>query len=436
MTSISHDFSKDGAFIKINGSQIDKTYKVKFINLENDELIYETIISENCWASSSIRATNIKVYDNDNNLIYNKNKNEDIIVHIHVLCYNEEKIIPFILDYWNEIATKVFVYDNNSTDNSIELLKNEKRFEIEIIPFGNDVLNDWFNRDFKNQIWKKSKNKCDFVIVSDFDEVIYSPNIMDELKYMKINNQTICNPISYDIISFLFPEHDKNLLPHNILNGYDNSLYRKKILFNPNEIEEINFQVGCHFNRPIGNINYYDNSNIYLFHFKMLSPDYILYRYKKYVDRLSENNKNLGLGMDDLMKAVCYNYDFSIIYNVINEMFKSKMEKSFKILDKINNNLSISKLKESNKFIDFNLSYNNQLLSISTEFTIEVKINIICVNTNEIIHSTIANFNNNIKKIVYQLTNLYDVNGDIINCILIEIKDLENNIIDNKYLFL
>ena len=45
----------------------------------------------------------------------------------YTLCYNEEIIIPYVIDYWKKIINdginlKVIVYDNHSTDNSVELL--------------------------------------------------------------------------------------------------------------------------------------------------------------------------------------------------------------------------------------------------------------------------------------------------------------------------
>ena len=38
------------------------------------------------------------------------------------LCYNESKIMPFVIDYWKQFVTHANVFDNGSTDNSREIL--------------------------------------------------------------------------------------------------------------------------------------------------------------------------------------------------------------------------------------------------------------------------------------------------------------------------
>ena len=40
-------------------------------------------------------------------------------VWIYTLCYNEIRILPFVIDYWETYADRVIVYDNGSTDGSV-----------------------------------------------------------------------------------------------------------------------------------------------------------------------------------------------------------------------------------------------------------------------------------------------------------------------------
>ena len=247
-------------------------------------------------------------------------------VDVYVLCYNEEKLVPFMLDYWAKFATNVYVLDNNSTDNSVELLLQENRFNVEIIPYNsNNELNDMMYLNLKNNIWKRSVGKCDFVVVCDFDEALYSNNIIEELNYMKNNNQTICLPTIFNIFSTYFPIHLKDKLLHEIVkNGVDYPTFGKKILFNPNEISEINYYPGAHSCRPIGNVKYYDRGNLFLFHFKYLSIEYVLSRYRLYRDRLSEVNKMYKWGFQ-------YSEEEQKTINYFNE----EVLRSFDITEKI-----------------------------------------------------------------------------------------------------
>ncbi len=227
-----------------------------------------------------------------------------IKVDVYVLCYNEEKLVPFMLDYWNEFATNVYILDNNSTDNSVYLLKQEKRFNVEIIPYdSNNELNDQKYLELKNNIWKKSIGKCDFVVVCDFDEALFSKNIMEELRYMLNNEQTICLPKIYDMYSSEFPFYAENNFLHQIVKcGIPYDAFGKRIIFNPNKISDINYVPGAHNCNPNGIVKYYNRDNLYLFHFKNLSTEYVYGRYKTYLNRMSEINKKNGWGIQYFQK--------------------------------------------------------------------------------------------------------------------------------------
>ena len=43
-------------------------------------------------------------------------------IHVYVVCWNEMDILPFCVDYWKRYAEKVVVYDNGSTDGSLEFM--------------------------------------------------------------------------------------------------------------------------------------------------------------------------------------------------------------------------------------------------------------------------------------------------------------------------
>ena len=50
-------------------------------------------------------------------------------IHAHILSWNEEKILPFTLDYYSNICEKIFIYDNMSTDSSDEIYKKYPKVE-------------------------------------------------------------------------------------------------------------------------------------------------------------------------------------------------------------------------------------------------------------------------------------------------------------------
>lgn len=56
--------------------------------------------------------------------------NDSIKIYVYTFCYNEIDILPFIIEYWKQYATKVIVYDNDSTDGSDLYLKQYDWIEV------------------------------------------------------------------------------------------------------------------------------------------------------------------------------------------------------------------------------------------------------------------------------------------------------------------
>lgn len=49
---------------------------------------------------------------------------------VYTFCYNEIQILPFVEQYWRRFASKVVVYDNGSTDGSLEFLSKVPCVEV------------------------------------------------------------------------------------------------------------------------------------------------------------------------------------------------------------------------------------------------------------------------------------------------------------------
>lgn len=219
-------------------------------------------------------------------------------IDIFTLCYNEMDIIPFVIQYWKRIARHVYVYDNGSTDGSIEYLK--KYNFIDIIPYKSDGLNDLKYIEIKNNVWKNST--ADFVIICDMDECLYSEKLNDIFDYMKNNKQTISHTWFLETISEHKPEYQQNKLYHELDNVFikPGNINDKCIIFDPKEIKSINYKPGAHTCNPEGNVSYYDKQEqnpIKVIHIKNLSLDYKLNRHIMYKNRLSSVNIKNGYGI-------------------------------------------------------------------------------------------------------------------------------------------
>ena len=224
----------------------------------------------------------------------------NLIIDIYVLCWNEEQIIPYVIDYWKYInPRKVYVYDNESTDDSRKLLLEYDKVEIIEYESDNNIRDDIYT-DIKNNCWKESD--ADFVIVCDMDECVYSDHLHEILQYMKDNNQTISHTAVLTTVSKYIQPHDVNTLYHEYNDTNIWSFYNvndKALIFSPTKIQEIEYISGAHDCSPAGVVNWYDKQNIdpiFTIHIKNLSLNYKLTRHGQYYKRLSDFNKENGLG--------------------------------------------------------------------------------------------------------------------------------------------
>ena len=220
-------------------------------------------------------------------------------IKVFTLCKNEILIAPFFVDYWKSLAdeVEVFVYDGFSTDGTFEYLSQYNWINV-IQTKENSELDDFFSIQLKNNIWKKHRGTCDFVMVCDFDETIMSYSVEElhsTLDKMKTEGYSILLPLSFNVVSDDFPKYETNKFLHEIcVYGFNDFIMETKaILFDPNKITEINYIPGSHACFPKGEVKWFNTQNLFLIHAKYLGFDYYFNRIHN--RELSENNKKCGL---------------------------------------------------------------------------------------------------------------------------------------------
>ena len=95
-----------------------------------------------------------------------------------VLCKNEIDILPFVKQYWERLQCDVLVYDNGSTDGSLEYLQSLPY--VAVRHFDSDGQNDPLQKQIKEQAYKEFREFYDIIIISDMDEVFYFENLEKE----------------------------------------------------------------------------------------------------------------------------------------------------------------------------------------------------------------------------------------------------------------
>ena len=205
-------------------------------------------------------------------------------ITIYILCFNEEILLPYTLEHYKRMfpAAKVVVVDNVSTDATVHIAKG---YGCEVISFDTEgKLSDLNFQHIKNNYWKHATS--DFVLVCDCDEWLFITE--EELGIEAQRGRTIIRSEAYHMINM-----EDNLDLAGITHGFRDEqtaiFYDKCLLFDRTQIQEINYNVGAHSVRPVGRVSYTDGT-YKLYHYKYISPDYLVNRYKSYAERMSQEN--------------------------------------------------------------------------------------------------------------------------------------------------
>ena len=212
------------------------------------------------------------------------------IIHYYAVCWNEEKMLPFMFDYYGQFVDHFTIYDNYSDDSSEAIILSHPNTEIKKFSMGGEI-NDYIYQDIKNNCWKRSRGKADYVIVGDIDEFIYHPDILHALNMLKGNHFSIVKPYGYNMYSMNFPNHSKNkLITNQVQRGLRHPMMDKCVLFNPHAIVEINYKPGAHECYPWGRVKLYRNEAFKLLHYKNIGLEELISRNRLYAKRLSKKN--------------------------------------------------------------------------------------------------------------------------------------------------
>lgn len=229
---------------------------------------------------------------------------KDIKIVGITLTYNEEKMIPYVMPYYERLKIdKLVVYDNFSTDGTVKELR--KYPFVEVREFQSDGFNDQVHINIKNEVWKQFKGTYDWCICCDFDEVLYCDGDIRKILAAKesegktVFRQTMLNLYGYNepsAIGIVHESFDRGCLwkdfSTNICWGM------KSTLFNLKAITETNYTFGCHNDSFVGDVRVF-NEDIYAFHLKYINFEETLRRNIVKRERLSDFNKENNLSIED-----------------------------------------------------------------------------------------------------------------------------------------
>ena len=215
-------------------------------------------------------------------------------IHAHIIAWNEERILPFTLDYYSSFCDKIIIYDNMSDDGSDKIYK--KYDKVSVIKWRNPdgKYDELAQVNIRNSAYKNSRNKdVDWVIVCDCDELLYHPNLIEKLEEYKKCGVTVPKIDGHDMCSEEFPEYDGGLITDKIKVGSETyDVMSKNIIFDPKL--DIKFGIGSHsFKAQNGTFS--DEAELMLLHYKFLGKEHVLWRYGKLAERRNKQMQDSKL---------------------------------------------------------------------------------------------------------------------------------------------
>lgn len=220
------------------------------------------------------------------------------MIWVYTITYNEGFFVKNFLAAYKD-ADKIIVYDNHSTDDTVELLKQDPRVEVRFYDSGNQIRDDLY-LEIKNNVWKEARGIADWVIIVDFDEIFnhVTPDKTFDLDLSSLTDYNIVKPFAFNMVQGDAPLYESG---HPFLyaqKGLQHPPNEKLCCFRPDQIKEINYVAGCHGATPVAydKVKKYYGPEFVQLHYKCWNFEYYMKEMEHNAARLSDINRSVGWG--------------------------------------------------------------------------------------------------------------------------------------------
>lgn len=226
-------------------------------------------------------------------------------IHVFTLSYNESAMIPHMVHHYKKYlpSCTITVYDNESTDDSVE---KAKALGCNVISWNSNGISDEnIKITMRNSVWKSVEKGWIFMV--DMDEFICVTE--RELCEEEKKGTTILKIIGLNMIgdSTTLDLTDINL--QNITRYVHHPLESKKLCFLREKIQDMNYGPGSHTCKPTGVIKYsskaYSNK-----HMEYVGLPFILNKMVKRYERSHlMRKKGWSTHYTDNLSVITYRYN-------------------------------------------------------------------------------------------------------------------------------
>lgn len=184
---------------------------------------------------------------------HRKHSRQGIRVHLYTQCWNDEFMLPFFFRHYDDLVDRYVIFDDGSTDRSLSILRDHPKVELRRFARSDPDSSELSTQTFSNQCWKESRGEAEWVIVTDMDEHLYHPRMRQYLQRCTAAGVTLIPALGFQMISEDTPPGAQPLC-ETCTSGVPWAQMMKPSIFNPSEIDEVNFVIGRHSAAPVGNV--------------------------------------------------------------------------------------------------------------------------------------------------------------------------------------
>ena len=219
------------------------------------------------------------------------------MIHLHTICWNEVDMLGFFFRHYDAWVDRYVIYDNGSTDGSLELLGRHPKVDVRRFQRAHPDSFVLSHQVLHNEAWKESRAKADWVIVTALDEHLHvgGRTVLNYLVECKELGITAVPALGYQMISERYPAPG-DLLCATCTWGAPSSWMDKLSIFNPDAVVETGFAAGRHSADLRGDLRLPDQDELMLLHYKYLDFDRTLQRHRALGGAIGDHDISQGWG--------------------------------------------------------------------------------------------------------------------------------------------
>jgi len=206
-------------------------------------------------------------------------------------------MLGFFFRHYDPWVDRYVVYDDSSSDGSLEVLRAHPKVELRRFPRARTDSFVLSHTKLQEQTWKESRGQADWVVVTALDEhltVKHRP-MSTYLNECMEQGVTLIPAVGYQMVSDEYPSSDEWLCESRTI-GAPYSNFNKLSIFNPDALTETGFAAGRHRAKPRGNLHFPSRDDLMNLHYKYLGFERTFGRHREANERLGNLDLANGWG--------------------------------------------------------------------------------------------------------------------------------------------